>query len=99
MLDDLHSTMSSASPPATPQTEPRFFAWLSALSNVTGLGRPSNTTSLDHAEDIKRMQKEEKDWDQCEKWKAYAMQWGQFLSLIFSLSSSLCCCVSGEWTC
>ncbi|CED83998.1 metalloprotease atp23 [Phaffia rhodozyma] len=75
--------MSASNAQATPETEPKFFAWLSALSHVTGLGQSATESSIDQTEEFKRLQKEEAEWTQCEKWKSYTMKWDP--SVVFIL--------------
>lgn len=75
------SPSSSSSSPAarpTPESNPKFFGWLSSLSRATGLGLTAASTleGSSGGRSIKQLEQDEKDWNQCEAWKGYLMEWG-----------------------
>lgn len=70
----------------TAESHPKFFGWLSSLSRATGLGL-SASSSLESSggegsggKSMPQLLQDEKDWNKCEGWKQYLMQWGTFLS-------------------
>jgi hypothetical protein len=84
------SSSSSPPPPAaaaasssarpTPESNPRFFGWLSSLSRATGLGLTAASTlegGSGGGRSIKQLEQDERDWTQCEAWKAHLMEWGE----------------------
>lgn len=65
----------------TPESDPRFFGWLSSLSRATGLGLSAASTlesgGSSGGRSIKQLEQDERDWNQCEAWKGYLMEWGE----------------------